>query len=89
MLYSIVLSSVMLFKRLFGLTSSLFFFICSQTRSPRLWDVNSGSGNSCNSWAVLIAFVDFNCSNCERKGQSYPVEYYLESVEKRGQDPYE
>ena len=30
----------------------------------------------------LIAFVDFNCSNCERKGQSYPVEYYLESVEK-------
>ena len=29
----------------------------------------------------LIAFVDFNSSNCDRKGQSYPVEYYLESVE--------
>ena len=29
----------------------------------------------------LIAFVDFNSSNCDRKGQSYPVEYHLESVE--------
>ena len=29
----------------------------------------------------LIAFVDFNSSNCDRKGQSYPVEYYMESVE--------
>ena len=29
----------------------------------------------------LIAFVDFNSPNCDRKGQSYPVEYYLESVE--------
>ena len=29
----------------------------------------------------MIAFVDFNSSNCDRKGQSYPVEYYLESVE--------
>ena len=29
----------------------------------------------------LIAFVDFNSSNCDRKGQSYSVEYYLESVE--------
>ena len=24
----------------------------------------------------------FNSSNCDRKGQSYPVEYCLESVEK-------
>ena len=32
---------------------------------------------------AVIAFVavDFNSSNCDRKGQSYPVEYYLESVE--------
>ena len=30
---------------------------------------------------TVIAFVDFNSSNCDRKGQSYPVEYYLESVE--------
>ena len=29
----------------------------------------------------LIASVDFNSSNCDRKGQSYSVEYYLESVE--------
>ena len=29
----------------------------------------------------LIAFVDFNSSNCDRKGQKYSVEYYLESVE--------
>ena len=29
----------------------------------------------------LIAFVDFNSSNSDRKGQQYPVEYYLESVE--------
>ena len=31
---------------------------------------------------AVIAFVDFNLSsNCDRKGQSYSVEYYLESVE--------
>ena len=30
---------------------------------------------------AAIAFVDINSSNCDRKGQSYPVEYYLESVE--------
>ena len=29
----------------------------------------------------LTAFVDFNSSICDRKGQSYPVEYYLESAE--------
>ena len=29
----------------------------------------------------MIAFVDVNSSKCDRKGQSYPVEYYLESVE--------
>ena len=29
----------------------------------------------------MIAFVDFNSSNCNRKVQLYPVEYYLGSVE--------
>ena len=28
-----------------------------------------------------IAFVDFNSSNCDREGQSFPVEYYLKLVE--------
>ena len=51
----------------------LVYFICSRTRSPRLWDVNCG--NSYNT------FVYFHSFNCDRKGQSYPVEYYLESVE--------
>ena len=32
-------------------------------------------GNSCNTFDVY-----FNSSNCDREGQSYPVEYYLESV---------
>ena len=36
-------------------------------------DVNCG--NSCNT------FVYFNSSNCDRKGQTYTVEYYLESAE--------
>ena len=31
--------------------------------------------------AAVIAFVDFNSCICDRKGQSYPVEYYLEWVE--------
>ena len=34
------------------------------------------AGSSCNTFDVY-----FNSSNCDRKGQSYPVEYYLESVE--------
>ena len=29
----------------------------------------------------LIAFVDFNSSSRNKKGQSYPVEYCLESME--------
>ena len=44
-------------------------FICSRTRSPRIPAL------------YWIAFVDFNSSNCDRKGQSYPVECYLESLE--------
>ena len=30
---------------------------------------------------AVTAVADFSSSNCDRKGQSYPVEYYLESVE--------
>ena len=45
----------------------LVYSMCSRTRSPRLWDVNCGNG-----W--------FSSSR-DRKGQSYPVEYYLELVE--------
>ena len=40
---------------------------------PKLYDVIRR--NSCNT------FVYFNSSNCDRKDQSYLVEYYLESVE--------
>ena len=59
---------MMLFKRLFGLTRSLFIlYVHEHDRLGfRLY---------------LIAFVDFNSSNCERKGPSFPVEYYLEWVE--------
>ena len=28
---------------------------------------------------AVIAFADFNSSNCDRKGQLYPVEYCLDS----------
>ena len=78
-LYSIVLSSMMLFKHSFGLTSSLVILYVREHQ--RL-----GFGMLSMETAVipglyLIAFVDFNSSNCDRKGQSYPVEYYLESVE--------
>ena len=31
--------------------------------------------------AVIHYFVYFHSSNCNRKGQSYLVEYYLESVQ--------
>ena len=69
----------MLFKRSFGLTRSLFILYIHE--HDRL-----GFGMLTVETAVipglyLIAFVDFNSSNCDRKGQSYPVEYYLESVE--------
>ena len=72
-LCSTVLSSMMLFKRSFALTRSLF--ILHVHEHDRL-----GFGMLTVETAV-IAFVDFNSSNCDRKGQSYPVEYYLESVE--------
>ena len=62
----------MLFKRSFGLTRSLF--ILYVYHHDRL-----GFGMLTVETAV-IAF-DFNSSSCDRKGRSYPVEYYLESVE--------
>ena len=65
---------MMLFKRSsVGFTRSLFILYVHE--HDRL-----GFGMLTVETAV-IAFVDFNCSNCDRKGQSYPVEYYLESVE--------
>ena len=73
MLYSIVCSSMMLFKRLFRLTRSLFILYVHE--HDRL-----GFGMLTVETAV-VAFVDFNSSNCNRKGQPYPVEYYLDSVE--------
>ena len=66
---------MMLFKRSFRLTRSLFILYVHE--HDRL-----GFGMLTVETAV-IAFVavDFNSSNSDRKGQSYPVEYYLESVE--------
>ena len=64
---------MMLFKRSFGLTRSLFILYVHE--HDRL-----GFGMLTVETAV-IAFVDFNSSSCDRKGQSYPVEYYLGSVE--------
>ena len=69
--YSIVRSSMMLFKRSFGLTRSLFILYVPE--HDRL-----GFG-MLTVEAAVIAFVDFSSSNCYRKGQLYPVQYYLES----------
>ena len=71
-LYSIVLSSMMLFKRSFGLTRSLFILYVHE--HDRL------------GFGMLTVAAVFDCicwfsSSRDRKGQSYPVEYYLESVE--------
>ena len=70
---------MMLFNSSFRLTRSLFILYVHEHDRP-------GFGMLTVETAViprlyLIAFVDFNSSNCDRKGQSYPVEYYLESVE--------
>ena len=64
----------MLFKRSFGLTRSLFILYVHEHDRP-------GFGMLTVETAVVNAFVDFNSSNCDRKCQSYPVEYHLESVE--------
>ena len=68
-----VLSSMMLIKCSFGLTRSLFILYVHE--HDRL-----GFG------LYLNAFVNFNSSNCDRKGQSFPVEYYLEWVEAFSED---
>ena len=61
----------------------LVYFICSRTRSPRLWPFGMLTVETAVIPGLyLIVFVGFNSFNCDRKGQSYPVEYYLESVEK-------
>ena len=70
---------MMLFKCLLGLTRSLFILEVQEHDCL-------GSGMLTMETAVipglyLIAFVDFNSSYCDRKDQSFPVEYYLESVE--------
>ena len=66
---------MMLFKRSFGLTRSLFILYVHE--HDRLgFGMLTGCGNSCNTFDDY-----FNSSNCDRKGQSYPVEYCLEPVE--------
>ena len=62
---------MMLFKRSFGLTRSSFILYVHE--HDRL-----GFGMLTVETAVIHLF---NSSNCNRKGQSYPVEYYLEAVE--------
>ena len=77
MLHSIVFSSMKLFRRSFGLTRSLFILYVHE-------HYRLGFGMLTGETAVIaspLAFVDFNSSNCDRKGRSYPVEYYLESME--------
>ena len=63
----------MLFKRLFGLTRSLFILYVHEHDRLRFGMLTVET--------AVIAFVDFNSSKCNRKGQLYPVEYYLESGE--------
>ena len=57
------------------------FILCSQTRTPRLWDVIRG--NSCIKSPGCIHLITFVDLVRDREGQ-YLVEYYLlylESVE--------
>ena len=71
--FLIVLSSMMLLKRSFGLTRSLFvLYVHERDR------LNFGM------LSVETAVSDCICwfsSSRDRKGQSYPVKYYLELVE--------
>ena len=64
---------MVLFKRSFGLTRSLFILYVHQ--HDRL-----GFGMSFMERAVFDCICWFSSSR-DRKGQSYPVEYYLESLE--------
>ena len=75
-----VLLSMMLLNRSFGLTRSVFILYVHEAHDRQ------GFGMLTVETAVipglyLIAFVDFNSSNCDRKHQSYPLEYYLKLVE--------
>ena len=70
---------MMLFNSSFRLSRSLFILYVHEHDRP-------GFGMLTVETAViprlyLIAFVDFNSSNWDRKGQLYLVEYYLELVE--------
>ena len=65
----------MLFKRSFGLTRSLFILY-----------VHEHDRLGLTVETAVTAVVDFSSSNCNRKGQSYPVKYYLESVEEYSED---
>ena len=70
---------MMLLKRSVGLTVSLFILYVHE--HGRL-----GFGMLTVETAVLNPRAVFDCicgfsSNCDRKGQPHPVEYYLESVE--------
>ena len=59
---------MMLFKRSFRLTRSLYILYVHE--HDRLGFM-----------MLTVEFVYFNGSNCDRKRQSYPVEYYFESLE--------
>ena len=72
-LYSIVLSSMMLFKRSFGLTRSLFILYVHEHD-------HRGLGMLSVETAVFDCICWFSSSR-DRKGQSYLVEYCLEVVE--------
>ena len=66
---------MLLFNRSFGLTRSLFILYVHE--HDRL-----GFGMlSVETAVIAFVAVDFNSSNCDRKGKSHPVKYYLESVE--------
>ena len=66
----------MLFKRSFGLTRGLFILYVHEHRL--------GFGMLTVETAVTTV-ADFSSSNCDRKGQSYPVENSLESVEENSE----
>ena len=74
-----VFSSMMLFKRSLGLTSSLFILYVHE--HDRLAFAVLTEETALIPGLYLIAFVNFNSFNCDRKGQSYAVQYYLDSVE--------
>ena len=57
----------MLFKRLFGLTRSLFILYVHE--HDRLGSGMLAMETAAIPGLYLIAFVDFNSSNCDRKGQ--------------------